>query len=106
MVVDSMCSMSFTVVVKARSEFVVIRLVISSGLIPVNVQMTLTTGISTTGKISTGVLKIETTPRIRMSNDMTMNVYGRRSASLTFHINHLPRALRLLDQSSVLPHQR
>src|SRR5882724_2358896 len=91
MVVDSMCSMSFTVVVKARSEFVVIRLVISSGPIPVNVQMTLTTGISTTGKISTGVLKIDTTPRIRMNNDMTMKVYGRRSASLTIHINYLPR---------------
>src|SRR6266478_4478129 len=44
------------------------------------------TGMSTTGKISTGVRTIDSKPRIRISIDITMNVYGRLSASRTIHI--------------------
>src|SRR5437867_4241351 len=36
--------------------------------------------------MSTGMVAIEVLPRIAMSNAMTTNVYGRRSASLTIHI--------------------
>src|SRR5437868_15402929 len=43
---DSICSISFTVVVMARSETVTIRFSISSGEIPLKDQTTLTTGIS------------------------------------------------------------
>ena len=52
---DSMCSMSFTVVVMARSKIVTMRFSISSGEMPPYVQTTLTTGMSIYGKISTGM---------------------------------------------------
>ncbi len=38
------------------------------------------------GKMSTGVVRIEATPRIKIKIAMTTNVYGRLSASLTIHI--------------------
>src|SRR5229473_3301420 len=41
------------------------------------------TGMLMFGKISVGVRKAETVPKIRISNAMTMNVYGRRRASRT-----------------------
>lgn len=43
---DSICSMSFTVVVMARSKMVTMRFSISSGGRPEYVQTTLTTGMS------------------------------------------------------------
>src|SRR6266404_5001063 len=75
-----------TVVVYARSLFETIRPSISEGSIPLKFQMIAMTGMSTTGKISTGVRTIDSKPRIRISIDITMNVYGRLSASRTIHI--------------------
>jgi hypothetical protein len=48
--------------------------------------MTLTTGMSMLGKMSTAVREIEKIPSSNMSIDITTNVYGRFSASLTIHI--------------------
>ena len=47
------------------------------------------------GKISTGIVAIETPPRMAMSTATTTKVYGRRSASLTIHMIHVrnPRVL-------------
>ena len=36
--------------------------------------------------MSTGIVAIDTPPRMAMSTAMTTNVYGRRSASLTIHM--------------------
>ena len=44
---------------------------------------TLITGMRMFGKMSVGVRMIESTPKIRMSNASTMNVYGRRRAIFT-----------------------
>jgi hypothetical protein len=52
--------------------------------------MTLTTGISMFGKMSVGVRRIETTPRIKSRMDATTKVYGLRSASRTIHIENGP----------------
>src|ERR1700686_4467940 len=46
----------------------------------------LTTGMSIVGKISVGVRTIASPPMIRMRIDITTNVYGRRNASRTIHI--------------------
>ena len=78
---DSMCSMSLTVVVMARSLVVTIRFSMSSGDNPPYDQMMLTTGTSITGKMSVGVRKIVSTPRSAMNRAMTTNVRRRRSAS-------------------------
>src|SRR6267142_7247589 len=83
---DSICSMSLTVVVYARSLFETIRCSISCGSNPLKFQMIAMTGMLTTGKMSTGVRKIDSTPRIRISIDITMKVYGCLSASRTIHI--------------------
>src|ERR1700680_1028721 len=48
--------------------------------------MMLTTGISMVGKISVGVRTIASPPKIKMSMDATTNVWGRRNASRTIHI--------------------
>src|SRR5215813_938394 len=71
---DSMWSMSFTSVVKARSVVVVIRFAISCGARPWKFQTMLITGMSMSGKMSVGVRKI--TMGLRMSNTraITMNV--------------------------------
>ena len=71
---DSMCSMSLTVVVKARSVIVTTRFSISSGEIPVNDQITVTTGISTLGKISVDIRTIVTIPNATINNATTTNV--------------------------------
>src|SRR3954464_2287921 len=47
--------------------------------------MMLTTGMLILGKMSTGVLKIDSTPRMAIRIASTMKVYGRRSASRTIH---------------------
>src|SRR6266851_1478695 len=83
---DSMCSMSLTAVVMARSVTVSTRFSMSFGDRPVNDQMTVITGMFTSGKMSTGMRAIVTTPSTRMSNATTTNVYGRRSASRTIHM--------------------
>src|SRR5258705_13343095 len=75
-----------TVVVYARSLFETIRCSISCGSNPLKFQMIAMTGMSTTGKMSTGVRKIDSTPRIRINIDITINVYGRRNANRTIHI--------------------
>src|SRR6266699_2679240 len=59
-VVDSMCSMLSTVVVRTRSNWVVILPSISSGFRPVNCQATAITGMSMLGKMSVGVRRIRT----------------------------------------------
>src|SRR6266849_6583898 len=48
--------------------------------------MMLTTGILMFGKMSVGVRKIESVPRIKIRIASTTNVYGRLSATLTIHI--------------------
>ena len=73
-VVDSMCSMLSTVVVRTRSNPVVIRPSISSGLRPVNCQATAITGMLTLGKMSVGVRAITTGLTIRMRSARTMKV--------------------------------
>src|SRR5215469_4760766 len=52
---DSMCSMSFTVVVMPRSLLETIRFDICSADSPVKFQTTVTMGISILGKISVGI---------------------------------------------------
>src|ERR1700722_10739451 len=83
---DSMCSMLSTVVVMPRSCGVMIVRSMSSGDSPAYVQMTVTTGISIDGKMSVAMLLSVTTPKIRISIAMTMNVYGRLSPNWTIHI--------------------
>src|SRR5437764_2114287 len=55
---DSICSMSLTCVVNARSQRTVMTSAISSGETPVYDQMTDATGISISGKISVGMRKM------------------------------------------------
>ena len=71
---DSMCSISLTVVVIARSLMVTIRFSISSGAIPAKVQMTLTTGMLISGKMSVGMRPIVMTPSNMMTRAITTNV--------------------------------
>ena len=69
-----MCSISFTEVVKDRSQRMVTTSAISSGEIPPYDQITLTTGILISGKMSVGMRKIASTPRITITMDMTTKV--------------------------------
>ncbi len=69
-----MCSISFTVVVSARSNGVMMRPFIWSGGNPVYCQMTLITGIWMSGKISVGVRSAESVPKMRISSASTTNV--------------------------------
>src|ERR1017187_2257570 len=71
---DSMCSMSLTEVVKERSQRMVTTSAISSGEMPPYDQMTLTTGISISGKMSVGMRKVASTPRMTIIMDMTTKV--------------------------------
>src|SRR5213596_1580265 len=73
-VVDSMCSMLSTVVVRTRSYWVVIRPSISSGLRPVNCQATAMTGMSMFGKMSVGVRRTATGLAMRISRASTTKV--------------------------------
>ncbi len=91
MACDSMCSMSLTEVVNDRSVTRSTRFSMSSGEMPVNDQMTLATGMSTSGKMSVGIRWDVSTPSTTMSRATTTNVYGRRSASLTIHTGVSPR---------------
>ena len=61
---DSICSMSFTVVVMARSVMVTMRFSMSSGVRPLYDQTTLITGMSMLGKMSFGVVMTAETPRM------------------------------------------
>src|SRR6266849_2332855 len=65
-----------------------IRLAMSCGASPVKFQMMLTTGMLMFGKMSVGVRKIESVPRIKIRMASTTNVYGRLSATLTIHMIH------------------
>src|SRR5207244_5950037 len=89
---DSMCSMLLTVVVIARSEMVTMRPSTSFGESPVNCQMIEITGMLISGKMSTGVRAMGSTPPMAISVAITMKVYGRRRARRTIHIAR-PRAL-------------
>src|ERR1017187_9780934 len=71
---DSICSISFTDVVKDRSQRMVTTSAISSGEMPPYDQMTLTTGILISGKISVGMRKVASTPRMTIIMDMTTKV--------------------------------
>src|SRR5207247_1530010 len=83
---DSMCSMLLTVVVIARSEMVTMRPSTSFGESPVNCQRIEMTGMLISGKMSTGVRAMVSTPPMAISIAITMNVYGRRRARRTIHI--------------------
>src|SRR6266849_8622684 len=48
----------------------------------------LTTGMLMFGKMSVGVRKMDSVPRIKIRIASTTNVYGRFSATLTIHIIH------------------
>jgi hypothetical protein len=73
-VVDSMCSMLSTVVVRTRSYWVVTRPSISSALSPVNCQATAITGMSMLGKMSVGVRRMMTGLASRIRSATTTNV--------------------------------
>ena len=60
-----MCSMPLTVVVIARSEMVTMRPSISFADSPLYSQMTETTGMLMSGKMSVGVRAIVSAPRMR-----------------------------------------
>ena len=83
---DSMCSMSFTVVVSERSLWTVIRSAICWGERPVYCHTMATTGMLMLGKISVGAVAATSGPRIRMTSARTAKVYGRFRASRTIHI--------------------
>src|SRR5206468_836757 len=85
-VVDSMCSMLSTVVVRTRSYWVVIRPSISSGFRPVNCQATAITGMLMLGKMSVGVRRTIAGLASRISSATTTKVYGRCRATLTIHM--------------------
>lgn len=70
----SVCSTPFTVDTSTRSKLPTTRVSISSGEIPVYVQMTATTGISISGKISVGIRWMVTVPMMAMSSAITTNV--------------------------------
>jgi len=71
---DSMCSMLFTVVVIARAEMVTMRPSTSFGDRPVYCQMTEITGMLISGKMSTGVRAMVSTPPMAMISAITMKV--------------------------------
>jgi hypothetical protein len=81
--------MLLTALLREYSLNVVIWPSISGGERPAYVQTTLMTGMSTDGKMSFGIRHAEMTPRIITRTDRTTKVYGRRSASLTIHIQAL-----------------
>src|ERR1700683_5678355 len=58
----------------------------SSGLRPVYVQPTETTGILMLGKMSVGVRVITTGAAMRINSARTINVFGRLRAILTIHM--------------------
>src|ERR1700757_4681013 len=64
--------------------------------------MMLTTGMSMLGKISVGVRTIANIPMIRMSMAITTNVYGRRNASRTIHIEFFPKSIARDHQAVVI----
>src|ERR1700748_2122562 len=99
---DSMCSMSLTVVVKLRSLTDVIRLAMSSADRPVYDQIMLTTGILISGSTSTGVVNSTNGVASKIRIAITMNVYGRLSATLTIHIETRLRGCRWGDGKSAL----
>src|SRR4029077_3738530 len=66
---------------------------ISSGDMPLNCQITVTTGSGIAGKMSTGVVTIATSPAMRTRRAPLTNVYGRRSATRTIHIIGRPSQL-------------
>ena len=69
-----MCSMSLTVVVKARWNGVVMRPAIWSGGRPVYCQTTPITGIRISGKMSAGVRSAANGPMISRSSASTTKV--------------------------------
>ena len=71
---DSMCSMSLTVVVSARSYGVMMRPAISSGGKPWYCQATPMIGMLMLGNISTGMRSAARVPMRRMSKAATINV--------------------------------
>ncbi len=70
----SMCSISLTVVVNDRSLTVTMRDSMSAGDVPGYCQMTVTTGMSISGKMSTGIRRAATTLMTTMSIAITTNV--------------------------------
>src|SRR5258708_7786794 len=56
--------------------------------------MTVTTGMLMRGKMSIGMLKMDSTPMTAINRASTMNVYGRRRASLTIHMGVFRRLVR------------
>ena len=73
-VCDSICSISFTIVVMPRSLLAVMRLDISCAERPEYCHTVLTTGILIFGKMSVGVLIAAVTPKMTISIAMTTNV--------------------------------
>ena len=69
-----MCSMPLTVVVMARSAMVMMRFSMSSGEMPVYDQMTLTTGMLISGKMSVDIVEIASPPSRKMSIAITTKV--------------------------------
>ena len=74
---------------------------ISSGDIPLNCQITVATGSGIAGKMSTGVVRIATSPPMRTRMAPQTKVYGRRSATRTIHIIGRPYRSRPSRAASV-----
>ena len=89
-VVDSMCSILSTVVVRILSYPLVRRPSNSSGFIPLYCHATAITGMLIFGKISVGVRRITTGLKTKINMAKTMKVYGRSRATLTIHISTAP----------------
>src|SRR3989442_4844178 len=86
-VCDSIERMSLTTEEMVYSEKVVTREAMSSVVRPSKFQITDTTAMSISGKMSVGVVTIANTPSNRMVSPMTREVYGRRSARRTIHMS-------------------
>ncbi len=83
----SMCSMPLTEAVRMRSLTNTMRVSTSSAGMPKYDQTTLTTGTSMFGKMSVDMRVMLTAPSTTISKAATTNVYVRRRASLTIHMN-------------------
>src|ERR1700678_321236 len=96
-VVDSMCSILSTVVVRILSYTLVSRPSSSSGFRPVYCHATAITGMLMLGKMSVGVRRITTGLKIRIKRASTIKVYGRSNATRTIHICSCPQFATFLE---------
>src|SRR5580704_2702312 len=100
---DSMCSMSATPVVKARSERVTMRPSISRAGRPLYDHTIETIGMFVDGKMSVGIETAANAPNNIMRTARHAVVYGRRSANRTIHMYAFFYATLLDSVAETLP---